>query len=82
MIENPIYGGTYAYGKSRVAPGCDAAAIRPRSRRKARSEWLALIPGVHEVYVSWDRAEAIRKMVIDNVPTAGIPARPTGTTHS
>jgi hypothetical protein len=71
MIENPIYGGAYAYGKSRVATGYDAAAgeIRPRSRRKARAEWLALIPGVHEGYVSWERSEAIRKMVRDNMPT-------------
>lgn len=70
MIENPIYGGAYAYGKSRVVSGYDAAAIRPRSRRRARSEWLALIPGAHEGYVSWERAEAIRKMVSDNVPTS------------
>jgi Recombinase/Recombinase zinc beta ribbon domain len=71
MIENPIYGGAYAYGKSRVATGYDAAAgvIRPSSRRKARAEWLALIPGVHEGYVSWERSEAIRKMVRDNMPT-------------
>src|ERR1700724_2789507 len=71
MIDNPIYGGAYAYGKSRVATGYDAAAgaIRPRSRRKARAEWLALIPGVHEGYVSWERSEAIRKMVRDNMPT-------------
>ena len=42
MIENPVYGGAYAYCKSRVATGYDAAAdvIRPRSRRKARAEWL------------------------------------------
>jgi hypothetical protein len=26
-------------------------------------------PGAHEGYVSWERAEAIRKMVSDNVPT-------------
>ena len=71
MIENPIYGGAYAYGKSRVATGYDAAAgvIRPSRRRKARAEWLALIPGVHEGYVSWERSEAIRKMVRDNMPT-------------
>src|SRR6202049_5095522 len=71
MIDNPIYGGAYAYGKSRVATGYDAAAgvIRPRSCRKARAEWLALIPGVHEGYVSWERSEAIRKMVNDNMPT-------------
>ena len=76
MIENPIYGGAYAYGKSCVATGYDAAGvIRPRSPRKARAEWLALIPDVHEGYVSWERAEAIRKMVSDNVPGAGITER-------
>lgn len=69
MIENPAYGGAYAYGKSRVASGYDASGgIRSRVRRKARSEWLALIPDVHEGYVSWERAEAIRKMVSDNAP--------------
>ncbi|MER8550546.1 recombinase family protein, partial [Mesorhizobium sp. M1169] len=70
MIENPIYGGAYAYGKTRAASGYDATAIRSRSRRKARDEWLALIPGAHEGYVSWERAEAIRKMVSDNVPAS------------
>jgi len=70
MIENPIYGGAYAYGKSRVAPGYEIAGIRPKSRRKARDEWLALIPDAHEGYVSWEQAEAIRKMVSDNVPTS------------
>jgi hypothetical protein len=49
--------------------------IRPRSRRKARAEWLALIPGVHEGYVSWERSEAIRKMVSDNMPTGDITER-------
>ena len=39
-------------------------------RRKARSEWLALMPNAHEGYVSWERAEAIRKMVSSNVPTS------------
>ncbi|MES0039810.1 recombinase family protein [Mesorhizobium sp. M0046] len=64
-----MYGGAYAYGKTRAASGYNATAIRSRSRRKARDEWLALIPGAHEGYVSWERAEAIRKMVSDNVPT-------------
>jgi len=56
MIDNPIYGGGYAYGKSRVASGYDGAAARPRSRRKARADWLALIPRAHEGYVSWEQA--------------------------
>ena len=55
MIANPIYGGAYAYGKSRVASGYDGAAARPRSRRAARADWLALIPGAHEGFALWDR---------------------------
>src|SRR5213083_1562213 len=51
MIANPIYGGAYAYGKSCVAAGYGATGVRARSRRKARDEWLALIPGAHEGYI-------------------------------
>lgn len=67
MIANPIYGGAYAYGKSRSVPGYDG---RSGMRRKARDEWLALIPDAHEGYISWERAEEIRKMVSDNVPAS------------
>jgi DNA invertase Pin-like site-specific DNA recombinase len=71
IISNPIYGGAYAYGKSGTTKGYDSAgAIRSTSRRKDRAEWLALIPGAHEGYISWERAEEIRKMVSDNTPTS------------
>jgi hypothetical protein len=39
-------------------------------RRKVRSDWLALMPNAHEGYVSWEKAETIRKMVSSNVPTS------------
>ncbi|NKM43373.1 recombinase family protein, partial [Rhizobium laguerreae] len=67
MIANPIYGGAYAYGKSRSVPGYGG---RSGIRRKVRDEWLALIPDAHEGYISWERAEEIRKMVSDNVPAS------------
>src|SRR5215510_3170019 len=70
MIENPIYGGAYAYGKTAVAAGYDGTSVSVKIRRKARSDWLALMPNTHEGYVSWDKAEAIRKMVSSNVPTS------------
>jgi DNA invertase Pin-like site-specific DNA recombinase len=68
MIENPIYGGAYAYGKTAVASGYSADGVK--IRRKARTDWLALMPNTHEGYVSWERAEAIRTMVSSNVPTS------------
>ncbi|MFG6665297.1 recombinase family protein [Sulfitobacter sp. 916] len=64
MVVNPAYGGAYAYGKTRTSAGFGASI----TRRKDRDEWLALKSGAHEGYVSWERAEAIRKMVSDNVP--------------
>src|SRR3954467_1544558 len=67
MIENPVYGGAYAYGRTAVAPGYGAAGVKVR--RKARSEWLALMPNAHDGYVSWERFEAIRTMVSRNIPT-------------
>ena len=70
MITNPAYGGAYAYGKTKAVTGYGAKGIRVKSERRPRSEWLALKPGAHEGYVNWDRAEAIRKMVSDNVPTS------------
>ncbi|WP_292365355.1 recombinase family protein [Mesorhizobium sp.] len=36
MIENPIYGGAYAYGRTRAAPGFGSTAPRSGVRRQAR----------------------------------------------
>ena len=70
LIANPAYGGAYAYGKTGVSVQYGRGGAKTRARRKPRAEWLALQPGAHEGYVEWERAEAIRKMVSDNVPTA------------
>lgn len=70
MIENPIYGGAYAYGKTGAASGDEGACFGAKRRRKAREAWLALLPNSHEGYVSWEQAEAIRRMVSDNIPTS------------
>lgn len=66
ILTNPAYGGTYAYGKSGASTVYDGSTARQGVRRKAREEWLALLPGTHEGYVVWERAEAIRQMIIDN----------------
>src|SRR4029450_4514359 len=68
MITNPIYGGAYAYGKTSAAVHYDGSVTRSRRQRRPRAEWLALQPRAHEGYVDWEQAEAIRRMVSDNVP--------------
>lgn len=68
IITNPAYGRAYAYGKTGPVTQYGDAGPQTGVRRKAREDWLALQPGAHEGYVEWDRAEAIRKMVSDNIP--------------
>lgn len=76
LIANPAYGGAYAYGRSGVSVHYDGLGAKTGPRRKPREEWLALKPGAHEGYIGWDRAEAIRKMVSDNLPAAGTRGAP------
>jgi DNA invertase Pin-like site-specific DNA recombinase len=70
MVTNPIYGGAYAYGRTAAVMQYSGPAVGTRSRRKPRDEWLALKPGAHEGYLDWERAEAIRRMVSENIPTS------------
>src|SRR5829696_1499615 len=63
MITNPAYGGAYA-------AQYDGSGVRAKSRRKPRGEWLTLQPGAHDGYIDWQSAEAIRRMVSENVPTS------------
>jgi hypothetical protein len=69
IIENPVYGGAYAYGKTAVGAGYTAEGVSVKIRRKTRNEWLTLKPNTHDGYVSWERFEAIRAMVSSNSPT-------------
>ena len=70
MVANPAYGGAYAYGRSRAVTAYGESGVRVRHERRPRDEWLALKPGTHEGYVDWDRAEAIRTMISNNVPAS------------
>jgi DNA invertase Pin-like site-specific DNA recombinase len=69
MVTNPIYGGAYAYGKTR-RDAIQRIGRRDQEPPKPREESLALKPGAHEGYLDWERAEAIRRMVSDNIPTS------------
>jgi hypothetical protein len=70
MVTNPIYSGAYAYGRIGAVMQYSGSAAGTKCRRKPRGEWLALKPGAHEGSLDWERAEAIRRMVSDNIPTS------------
>jgi len=66
MLTSPAYGGAYAYGKTEHLTGYEQNRVHHICRRKPREQWLALIPGAHEGYVSWEEFEQIRHMVEQN----------------
>jgi len=68
MVTNPIYGGAYAYGRTGAVAQYSGSGLGTKIRRKPRGEWLALKPGAHDGYLDWERAEAIRRMVSENIP--------------
>ena len=66
ILTHPVYGGAYVYGRSEKVVHYEDGEPRQGSRRRARQEWLSLIPNAHEGYVSWEMFEKIRSMIADN----------------
>ena len=71
MLTSPIYGGAYTYGKTEHLVCYDGGKPRYLCRRKPREQWLALIPGAHEGYVSWEEFERIAGAIRENTQGAG-----------
>jgi DNA invertase Pin-like site-specific DNA recombinase len=66
ILTNPAYGGAYAYGKTEAIAVYDQGVSVQRTRRRPRDRWVALIPGAHEGYVSWEQFERAQKMILSN----------------
>jgi DNA invertase Pin-like site-specific DNA recombinase len=66
ILSSPTYAGAYAYGKTEHSVRYEAGEPRRSSRRKQREHWWALIPDVHEGYISWEQHQQIQQMMSDN----------------
>ncbi|MGA9641348.1 MAG: recombinase family protein [Terriglobales bacterium] len=71
ILTSPIYGGAYTYGKTEQLVCYDGGRPRYLCRRKPREQWLALIPGAHDGYVSWEEFERIAGAIRENTQGAG-----------
>src|SRR5262245_31943265 len=67
ILINPAYGGAYAYGKTGAVPRLDGGELGAGRRRKPQHEWLVLIPGKHDGYISWERFQQIQQRIAANV---------------
>ena len=69
MLTNPIYAGTYVYGRTRVVHEIgNNGARQTRCERKALADWDVILHDHHEAYVSREDFERIQRMIKRNGP--------------
>src|SRR5579864_143751 len=66
ILTNPAYGGAYAYGKTGAAPRLGAGELGRGRRRKPQQEWLVLIPGKHDGYISREQFQQVQQRIAAN----------------
>ncbi len=66
ILENPIYGGAYAWGRTRTHTVLETGELRRVSLRQPRAGWIVLQRDHHEGYITWDTYERIQGMIRTN----------------
>ena len=76
ILRNPIYAGTYAYGRRSEKKILVDGEIRTARQFQARHEWIALIEEAHEGYITWETYLSNLENLADNAarrPSRGAP---------
>jgi hypothetical protein len=68
MLTNPVYAGSYAYGRrgTRVTIEGGRKRIMRDTLRRNWKEWEILIHGHHESYITWAEFERNQHLIADN----------------
>lgn len=68
ILHNPRYTGAFVYGRNRSRKTIDGDTT---IRRVAKDEWLMLIPGAHEGYITWKEYEQNQQRLKENTQALG-----------
>ena len=68
LLHNPRYAGAYFFGRHRSRKLADG---RLRVDALDRDEWLTLLPGAHQGYISWDEFESNQRQLLENARAHG-----------
>ena len=69
VLNNPVYAGAYAYGKSRCERYVDEnGTLRKRIRRLPREQWQVLIKDHHPGFINWATFEMNQDRLARNAP--------------
>lgn len=58
VLQNPLYAGAYAYGRSEARTTIvDGRPVKKQGHRRSRDQWAVLLREHHEGYISWAQYE-------------------------
>lgn len=67
ILHNPIYAGTYVFGRTEQRMGLDNGKLKRRCyRRMPQEAWKSVIHDRHAAYISWEEFMANQKKLDDN----------------
>lgn len=72
LLHNPRYAGAFFFGRSRQRKHGDRSGS---FQRLPREEWIALMPGAHAGYISWDDFEENQRRLRENSQAHGAERR-------
>jgi DNA invertase Pin-like site-specific DNA recombinase len=72
LLQNPLYAGAYAFGRTETRTRVIAGAPHTsRGHHRPRQDWLVLLRDHHEGYISWDTYERNQQLLADNAQMKG-----------
>ncbi len=72
LLQNPIYAGAYAFGRTQTRTRVVAGVLHTtRGHHRPRAQWLVLLRDHHEGYISWDTYEHNQHLLADNAQMKG-----------
>ncbi len=72
LLQNPIYAGAYAFGRTETRTRVIAGVPhKTRGHQRARADWFVLLPHHHEGYIPWDTYERNQQLLADNAQMKG-----------
>ncbi len=72
LLQNPLYAGAYAFGRTETRIHVVAGAPHTtRGHRRPREQWMVLLRDHHEGYIPWDTYERNQQLLADNAQMKG-----------
>lgn len=76
LLQNPIYAGVYAYGRTKVSVRIEQGRKRiVRNNRRRPEDWAVLIVDHHEGYIGWDAYQSNQALIANNANAKGTVVR-------